>query len=180
MTLANWLTILRMILVLPYAAFALSGMPVLAAIVFAAAAATDLLDGFVARSRQEVTTLGAVLDPIADKMLTITAFLVLAHLGRLDDGLVVAAFLITMRELWISGLREGLTEEGAELPVSNLAKIKTGVQLLALLVLTLSGGIIGAVLLWVALALTLWTGYQYTRHAFRVMNLAAPEPPTNS
>ncbi|MEE4210377.1 MAG: CDP-alcohol phosphatidyltransferase family protein [Parvularcula sp.] len=176
MTLANRLTLARALLVLPYAVLAVSGQTVLAAVVFALAAATDVLDGVAARQRSEVTTLGSVLDPIADKMLTITAFLVLAYLGRLADGLFFAALLITLRELWVSGLREGLIAQGGELPVSTLAKIKTGIQLLALLILTLSGGPIGAILLWIALALTLWSGWQYTRLAFRMMNLGADVP----
>lgn len=175
MTLANRLTLLRAGLIIPYAALALSGQRLLAGILFAIAAGTDLLDGYVARRRNEETTLGKVLDPIADKMLTITALIVLVAIGTFDGWLMAAVIIIAMRELWVAGLREGLIAGGGELPVSALAKAKTAVQLLALFVLTLGDVWLGYGLFWIAAALTLITGYQYTLVTFRVLNLGSDE-----
>jgi CDP-diacylglycerol--glycerol-3-phosphate 3-phosphatidyltransferase len=175
MTLANRLTLLRVGLVLPYALFALNGERLVAGIIFAIAAATDILDGYFARKRREETMLGKVLDPIADKMLTITALLVLVSMDTLEGWHLVAAVIIAMREFWIAGLREGLIDGGAELPVSTLAKVKTTVQLLALFILTLGDVWFGYLLFWAATALTLVTGYLYTRHTFRVLNLGSDE-----
>lgn len=179
MTLANRLTLLRAGLVLPYAALALSGERLVAGILFAIAAATDLLDGYAARRMKEETALGKVLDPIADKMLTITALIVLVAMGTLSGWLMAAVIIIAMRELWVSGLREGLIAGGGELPVSNLAKAKTAVQLLALFLLTLGDSMVGYALFWAAAALTLVSGYQYTAVTFRVLNLGAEEPSNN-
>jgi CDP-diacylglycerol--glycerol-3-phosphate 3-phosphatidyltransferase len=175
MTLANRLTLLRVALVLPYALLALNGQRLVAGIIFAVAAATDILDGYFARKRQEETMLGRVLDPIADKMLTITALIVLVAMDTLEGWHLVAAVIIAMREFWVAGLREGLIDSGAELPVSAMAKVKTTVQLLALFVLTLGDVWPGYLLFWVATALTLITGYLYTQHTFRVLNLGAGE-----
>lgn len=176
MTLANRLTLLRAGLVIPYAALALSEQRVLAGVLFAIAAATDLLDGYVARRMQEETALGKVLDPIADKMLTITALIVLVAMETLTGWMLAAVIIIAMRELWVSGLREGLIAGGGELPVSALAKAKTTVQLLALFVLTLGDWLLGYGLFWIAAALTIITGYQYTAVTFRVLGLGAEEP----
>ncbi|NNU15040.1 CDP-diacylglycerol--glycerol-3-phosphate 3-phosphatidyltransferase [Parvularcula sp. ZS-1/3] len=175
MTLANRLTLLRAGLIIPYAALALSGQRLLAGILFAIAAGTDLLDGYVARRRNEETALGKVLDPIADKMLTITALIVLVAMGTLSGWLMAAVIIIAMRELWVAGLREGLIAGGGELPVSALAKAKTAVQLLALFILTLGDVWFGYGLFWAAAALTLITGYQYTVVTFRVLNLGSEE-----
>ena len=179
MTLANRLTLLRAGLIIPFAIVALNDQRLVAGLLFAVAAATDLLDGFVARRMQEETMLGKVLDPIADKMLTITALLVLVAMGTLSGWLLAAAIAIAMREVWVTGLREGLVAGGGELPVSALAKGKTAVQLLALFVLTLSDSLLGYGLFWAATALTLVTGYQYTVVTFRVLNVGS-EDPSNS
>jgi CDP-diacylglycerol--glycerol-3-phosphate 3-phosphatidyltransferase len=174
-TLANRLTITRMALVLPYALLALNDQRLIAGIVFAVAAVTDLMDGYFARVRSEETMLGKVLDPIADKMLTITALIVLVATDTLTGIHLLAAVIIAMREFWVAGLREGLIDSGAELPVSVLAKVKTTLQLLALFVLTLGDWLAGYGLFWAAALLTLYTGYQYTRVTFSVLNLGADE-----
>lgn len=171
MTLANRLTLLRVLLVFPYAALALNGERLVAGVVFALAAATDLLDGYVARRMKEETALGRVLDPIADKMLTITALIVLVALGTLSGWMMAGVVIIAMRELWISGLREGLIAGGGELPVSPLAKVKTAVQLLALFLLTLSESLVATGLFWAAAAITIATGWQYTVQTFTVLGV---------
>nr|WP_305888967.1 CDP-alcohol phosphatidyltransferase family protein [Parvularcula maris] len=172
---ANRLTITRMALVLPYALLALNGERLVAGVVFAVAAVTDLLDGHFARVRSEETMLGKVLDPIADKMLTITALIVLVAMDTLHGIHLLAAVIIAMREFWVAGLREGLIDSGAELPVSAMAKVKTTLQLVALFLLTLGDSFIGYTVFWAAALLTLYTGYQYTVDSFKVLNLGADE-----
>ena len=175
MTLANRLTLLRVALVFPYAALALSGERLIAGIIFAIAAATDLLDGYVARRMKEETALGRVLDPIADKMLTITALIVLVALDTLTGWMLGGVIIIAMRELWISGLREGLIAGGGELPVSPLAKVKTAVQLFALFMLTLGESMVATGLFWTAAAITFATGWQYTVQTFTVLGVGPEE-----
>lgn len=173
MTLANRLTLFRAVLVFPYALLALNDQRTLAAILFAVAAATDLLDGYVARRRQEETPLGRVLDPIADKMLTITALIVLTAVGTFSDWLLAGVILIATREIWVAGLREGLIANDAELPVSVFAKAKTAAQLLALFMLTFGDTLVGYAMFWVAVALTVFTGWSYTATSFKVLNFEA-------
>ncbi|MEO1040800.1 MAG: CDP-alcohol phosphatidyltransferase family protein [Pseudomonadota bacterium] len=178
MTLANQLTLLRAILVLPYALLVMTGNALAAAAVFGIAAVTDLLDGYVARRRQEETALGRALDPIADKMLTTTALIVLVANGTLVGLMLVPVLAIAMRELWVAGLREGLVEQGGELPVSTLAKGKTATQLFALFVLTIGASIFGYALLWIAAALTVVTGIHYTTETFKTLSFGVT-PPSN-
>ncbi|MEM9840755.1 MAG: CDP-alcohol phosphatidyltransferase family protein [Pseudomonadota bacterium] len=175
MTLANRLTLLRIGLTFPYAVMALTGHVVIAAVIFAAAAVTDLLDGFVARQRQEETLLGKVLDPIADKMLALTALVVLVANGTLSEMELAAVLAIVLRETWVAGLREGLISAGGELPVTGYAKIKTTIQLLALFLLTLGITSLGVPLLWASVGLTLYTGWEYTVMAFKILNLGTGE-----
>lgn len=171
MTLANRLTLLRCVLIVPYAALALGGERMAAAVVFAIAAATDLLDGFVARRRNEETILGRVLDPIADKILSITALFVLVAIDTLTGIALAAVIAIAAREFWVAGLREGLITSGGELPVTTYAKVKTALQLLALFLLTIADTVAGEVLFWAAAAITLFTGWQYTAMTFRVFEI---------
>ncbi|MEM9809670.1 MAG: CDP-alcohol phosphatidyltransferase family protein [Pseudomonadota bacterium] len=179
MTLANRLTLIRAALVLPYAFFVLQGQLIVAAALFAIAAATDLLDGYVARQRKEETAMGRVLDPIADKMLTIAALIVLVANGTLTGLLLAPVLIIALRELWISGLREGMIDTGAELPVSPMAKVKTALQLLALFLLTFGPSTAGHVLFWLSALVTLITGLHYTIVSMKILNLGA-EGPANS
>ena len=176
MTLANQLTLLRALLVLPYAAFVMAGYPIVAAAIFAVAAATDLLDGYVARRRQEETAMGRVLDPIADKMLTTTALIVLVANGTLAGVMLIPVLAIAMRELWVAGLREGLVEQGGELPVSPLAKAKTATQLFSLFVLTFGGTTFGYGALWLACILTIMTGVHYTAETLKTLSFGITPP----
>src|SRR5487761_2002403 len=145
-----------------------------AALVFAVAAATDWLDGHLARSRRQASDLGRMLDPIADKLLVGASLMVLAGEGRLSGGTLFPAIVILLREILVSGLREYLAGIRVNLPVTRLAKWKTGFQMGALgtllagdatatlLHLTwLPVGLIGAAMLWIAAVLTLMTGWDY-------------------
>ena len=137
------------------------------AILFIIASITDYFDGYLARARGETSALGRLMDPIADKLLVASALVVL--LAKPDMVCTRLSFIpiivILCRELLVSGLREFLREVNVGLPVTRLAKWKTGFQMTALSMMLLKGfwywGGIGEVLLWVAGVLTFITGYQY-------------------
>ena len=143
---------------------------------FIAASFTDFLDGMLARMFKEESKLGELLDPIADKIIVATALILLVMDGTIRNYEVVAAIIILTREILVSGLREFLAEGQIKLPVSNLAKLKTFLQMVAIsLLLTGDTGnkilnfqdynaqTIGIILLWLSAFLTLYTGYEYLR-----------------
>ena len=175
----NILTIGRIILV-PFfvLAFYLPGFygDLTAFILFVIASFTDFLDGMLARMLGEESRLGELLDPIADKIIVATALILLVMDGTIRHYEVIAAIIILTREILISGLREFLAKGKVRLPVSNLAKLKTFLQMVAIsLLLTGETGnkilnfqdynaqTIGMILLWLSAFLTLYTGYEYLR-----------------
>ena len=143
---------------------------------FVIASFTDFLDGLLARMFKEESKLGELLDPIADKIIVATALILLVMDGTIKNYEVIAAIIILTREILISGLREFLAKGKIKLPVSNLAKLKTVLQMVSIGLL-LSGETgnkiinfqdynaqtIGIILLWLSAALTLFTGYEYMR-----------------
>lgn len=144
--------------------------------IYVLAAVTDFLDGYLARLWQQQSALGRMLDPIADKVLVAVVLLVLAADGILFGGHMWAAIIILAREVLVSGLREFLGELRVSVPVTKIAKWKTTVQLLAvgLLIAGPAGDklipgvtMTGLVMLWIAAALTLYTGYDYFRAGLR-------------
>ena len=175
----NILTIGRIILV-PFfvLAFYLPGFygDLTAFAIFVIASFTDFLDGMLARMMGEESKLGELLDPIADKIIVATALILLVMDGTIRHYEVIAAIIILTREILISGLREFLAKGQIKLPVSNLAKLKTFLQMLAIaLLLTGQTGnkilnfqdynaqTIGIILLWLSAFLTLYTGYEYLK-----------------
>jgi cardiolipin synthase len=153
----------------------------LSAALFVAAAVTDWFDGYFARRYHQISRLGRFLDPIADKLLVAAALLMLVNNGPLHGFHVLAALIILAREILVSGLREFLAELRVSLPVSALAKWKTGVQMTAigLLLLGDAGGewvtTAGIWMIWIAAVLTLVTGYDYMRMGLR--HMAEDSPP---
>ena len=135
LNLPNTLTVLRILLV-PVMVVALTselpGGSAIAAGVFAAAAITDGLDGYIARSRQSITTFGKVMDPVADKLLIAAALISLVSLDRLAAWV---AMVIIAREFAVSGLRIAAGQQGVVIPASMLGKVKTIVQVAAVLAL---------------------------------------------
>lgn len=137
------------------------------AILFVAAAVTDYFDGYLARSLNQTSAFGRLLDPIADKLLVASALVViLAKPDMVWSKLsYIPVFVILCREILVSGLREFLREVNVGLPVTRLAKWKTGFQMTALAMMLFNGlwiwHYIGELLLWVAGVLTFITGYQY-------------------
>tara|TARA_B110000091_G_scaffold122939_1_gene132286 strand:- start:72 stop:656 length:585 start_codon:yes stop_codon:yes gene_type:complete len=175
----NILTIGRIIIV-PFfvLAFYLPGFygDLTAFALFVIASFTDFLDGMLARMMGEESKLGELLDPIADKIIVATALILLVMSGTIRHYEVIAAIIILTREILISGLREFLARGQIKLPVTNLAKLKTFLQMLAIsLLLTGETGnkilnfqdynaqTIGIILLWLSAFLTLYTGYEYLR-----------------
>ncbi len=175
----NILTIGRIIIV-PFfvLAFYLPGFygDLTAFALFVVASFTDFLDGMLARMLGEESKLGELLDPIADKIIVATALILLVMSGTIRHYEVIAAIIILTREILISGLREFLAKGQVKLPVSNLAKLKTFLQMVAIsLLLTGDTGnkilnfqdynaqTIGIILLWLSAFLTLYTGYEYLR-----------------
>ncbi len=137
-----------------------------AGVLFIAASITDYFDGKLARDRGQVSAFGRLLDPIADKLLVASALVVvLAQPNMVYKISYIPVFVILCRELLVSGLREFLREVNVGLPVTRLAKWKTGFQMTALSMLFFDGwfifGGLGEILLWVAGGLTFYTGYQY-------------------
>lgn len=147
--------------------------------IFIAAAVTDWLDGALARALRQESKLGAMLDPIADKLLVV-ATLVVVIADRTVAGVhVYAAIVILLREVLVSGLREALATAAVAMPVTRLAKWKTAVQMIALAGLLggpaldgLAAGSLGAslALLWIAALITFVTGAQYAVVALRAMS----------
>lgn len=146
--------------------------------VFAGASLTDYLDGWLARTYQQTSSLGRFLDPVADKIMVAVALLMLVADARITGLMVLPALVILCREILVSGLREFLAELQVGLPVSGLAKWKTAIQMIAISFLLLGEAgpawlpvlPIGEVALWVAAGLTLITGYDYLRAGLRHMH----------
>lgn len=184
-SLPNLLTISRIVIIpLVIACFYVDGAMArwIACGLFVVAAITDWFDGYLARRWGETSNLGRFLDPIADKLLVASVLLMLTAFDRFSDITVLPAVVIMMREILVSGLREFLAELRVGMPVSRLAKWKTGMQMVALPVLIVGDAgptflpvtVIGEVTLWLAGALTLITGYDYLQAGLR--HIAAPPP----
>ncbi len=175
----NYLTIGRIIIVPVFVfAYYLPGFygDVIPFALFVIASFTDFLDGLLARMYKEESKLGELLDPIADKIIVATALILLVMDGTIKNYEVIAAIIILTREILISGLREFLAKGKINLPVSNLAKAKTFLQMFAISALLTgetgnkiinfqdyNAQTIGIILLWLSAFLTLYTGYEYLR-----------------
>ena len=147
------------------------GQNVVAAAIFGFAAVTDWLDGYLARSLKQTSAFGAFLDPVADKLMVATALILLAWLGNVEA--FIAAIIIG-REIAISALREWMAKlgESKSVAVSFIGKLKTTVQMIAILLLLyhdpiwwLDTHLIGTVLIYIAAILTLWSMVYYLRKA---------------
>ena len=149
---------------------------------------TDFFDGYLARAWHQQSALGRFLDPIADKLLVASVLLALVGIDRVSGLTVLPAAVILCREILVSGLREFLAELDVSMPVSKLAKWKTGLQMLALGFLMvgpngpdfgpLTTSEIGILGLWAAAVFTIITGYDYLVHGLRhiVETDSAPTP----
>ena len=145
-----------------------------AAVLFALACITDFLDGYLARTYDQTTTLGSFLDPIADKLLVASTLLLLVGFDHITGLSLVPALIILCREILVSGLREFLAQAEESIPVTPLAKWKTTLQMTSIGLLIAFGpskgffsfyslGVMG---LWAAAILTIITGYDYLRKSY--------------
>ena len=175
----NILTIGRIIIV-PFfvISFFLPGFygEIIPFLLFILASFTDFLDGLLARLYKEESKLGELLDPIADKIIVSAALILLVMNGSIQNYEVIAAIIILTREILISGLREFLADVQIKIPVSNLAKSKTFIQMFSIAILLTgetgnkiinfedyNAQTVGIILLWLSAFLTLYTGYDYVR-----------------
>lgn len=171
MTLSNWLTLFRILLVPVFMALFFSDFPYgnyFAALVFALAALTDTFDGHLARLRRETTSVGEILDPFADKMLVSAALISLVESGKLSAWFAV---VIISREFLVSALRTVAQSKNVAVPASKLGKTKTLFQVLAILICValnkeqldphLLTGKIAWFFLITALILTIYSAYKY-------------------
>jgi len=146
----------------------------LSGFLFVYASITDGLDGYIARKWDQVSALGTMLDPIADKLVVTTALILLLKAGVAD---LIPSLIIICREILVSGLREFLANlKGTKLPVTKLAKWKTGIQMVAICFLLFQDGLlpfdltfIGEVMLYLAAGLTIITGGDYMYAVLREM-----------
>ncbi|MDD5372603.1 MAG: CDP-diacylglycerol--glycerol-3-phosphate 3-phosphatidyltransferase [Sulfurimonas sp.] len=128
-----------------------------ASLLFVLASVTDFFDGYIAREWNQMTMLGSIIDPLADKMLTIAAFLGLMMVGEASAW---AIYIIIIRELFITGIRTVAVSEGLDIKASFAGKVKTVVQMIAIGFLLMHWPL-GSALLWFAVILTLYSGFEY-------------------
>lgn len=176
MSLANWITLLRIILAPFCVGILFLNIPnrdLIAAIIFIVAGLTDGLDGYAARSRKEITTFGKSFDPLADKILIIVTLFVLAVLKRVPW---LAVWIIIAREVLITILRFFAGKKGLSIAASFWGKLKTFTQIFAIAVIMVEKifpvpfASFSLPVLWFAVALTIWSGVDYLwlwRNAFK-------------
>ena len=173
-TLSNALTILRIFMVPLLVVFLLTEYTMVGLTVFIVASLTDWFDGYLARRWSEITTLGQLLDPIADKLLVSAAFISLVELGLAPAWMVV---IIVGRELAISGLRSIASDRGVKIPASSLGKYKTTVQMVTVVLLILGPAnlgeyfVLGQIGLWIVVILSLASAAQYFVSSWRHLGL---------
>lgn len=168
MNLPNMLTVGRIILVPVFMIALLMDISYghyIAVAIFIVASFTDFLDGYLARKNNQITNFGKIMDPLADKLLVSAALICLVELGDAPAWIVI---LILGREFAITGLRSVAASEGIVVAASNLGKYKTVSQMVALVLLMLKPDVInlvgfdlGLIVLYIALFLTLYSGYDY-------------------
>lgn len=162
MNLPNLLTLLRMALVPVFYIVFLADLPnsdVWGALIFIVASLTDFLDGYLARKYHLITNFGKIMDPLADKILVLTALICLIVVGRAPAWAVV---IILARELAITGLRAVAAAEGIVIAASYWGKFKTVFQMISIILLLLNFQL-GLYLLYVAVILTIVSGIEYIR-----------------
>jgi len=181
-TTPNFLTLIRILFVPVVVLMLFQRTPewdLAAALTFGAASITDWIDGYIARKQQLITIYGKLLDPLADKFLVISSLVMLQELGRVHPVIVI---LLICRELAITGLRALASAEGVIIPASNSAKWKTAVQMFGIpfaMVIHRPLGFpfyeTGMVLIYISLAVSLWSAGDYIIDFFRGLKIARKE-----
>lgn len=164
------LTLSRIVLI-PFFVLSVYQRPVLGAVVFSIASLTDFLDGYLARRSGQITKFGIIMDPIADKFLVISALIVLVDMERLSAWI---AIILIVREFLVTALRVVALSRDIVIPAETGGKLKTASQIAAILCLVLMGSVLGVdlydvglVLIWVSLALAVFSAFQYTLFFWR-------------
>jgi CDP-diacylglycerol--glycerol-3-phosphate 3-phosphatidyltransferase len=146
-----------------------------AAVLFGGASATDMLDGYLARRSRQVTQVGKLLDPLADKLLVTACLIMLIPYGVVPAW---AAFIIIGREMAVTGLRGAAVCQGYVIPAGLTGKYKTAFQMVACVLLILPVAIlgpgvrtVGQLFLWVSLGLSLWSGLDYFVRFYKALSL---------
>lgn len=133
--------------------------------IFIFACITDFFDGYLARAWKVQSKFGRLFDPIADKLIVVSTIMMLIYKHKVNDYTIIPSVVIVCREILVSGLREFLIATNVSLPVSKAGKIKTFLQMLAVVALIMDDyeitQYIGAICLWVAGIITMWSGYNY-------------------
>ncbi|WP_374698350.1 CDP-diacylglycerol--glycerol-3-phosphate 3-phosphatidyltransferase [Wolbachia endosymbiont (group B) of Limnophora tigrina] len=133
--------------------------------IFVFACITDFFDGYLARAWKVQSKFGKLFDPIADKLIVVSTIIMLVYKQKINDFTIVPSIIIICREILVSGLREFLIAINVSLPVSKAGKIKTFLQMVAVVALIMNDydttQYIGAICLWVAAIITMWSGYNY-------------------
>jgi len=167
----NYLTLLRVALIpfLIVSFYFEEGVRYITASIFVIASITDFFDGYLSRKWEVTSKFGELMDPIADKLIVATALILIV---ASDDSNMIAAIGIMCREIYISGLREYTAKHEVNVPVTKLAKWKTALQMFAIILLLAATGAIGSpiyyigsVSLWLAFAITFYTGFLYYKSA---------------
>jgi CDP-diacylglycerol--glycerol-3-phosphate 3-phosphatidyltransferase len=183
LNLPNVLTVLRIMLVPVLVVALLGNTPsgdVLAAVVFALASLTDFVDGYLARTRDSITTFGKLMDPLADKLLIVGALLALVSLHRLEGWV---AMVIIARELAVTVLRANAGQSGVVIEASMFGKVKTCVQIAAILAVIAvhDSPLWVSLLVYLMVAITVLSGLDYFRRATRpACSDATPAAPSES
>jgi CDP-diacylglycerol--glycerol-3-phosphate 3-phosphatidyltransferase len=165
MNLPNTLTLIRIALIPVFIVFLLNDRSYVAAVVFIVAALTDALDGYLARKMDLITNFGKLMDPLADKLLVVSALVCLTELGEIAGWMVI---VILAREFMITGLRSVAAGEGVIIAAGMAGKLKTVSQMAAIVLILLRnwpfvyvGFPFDRVMLWIAVALTVYSGVEY-------------------
>lgn len=179
MNLPNKLAILRMILIIPFVLIMQVGLTtdnlaleifirLIATIIFVGAAITDYFDGKIARKYNMITNLGKLIDPLADKLLVISAMVVFTKYDRLSLWIVL---IIIFRELLITGLRSIVAAEGVVIAAETLGKWKTTTQMIALTIMILlpTSGLVNNILMLIPLILTIQSGVEYVMKSKEIL-----------
>ena len=155
-------------------------------ILFCLAGMTDFFDGWLARRKNQISDLGRMLDPIADKILVISTLVILMSNNVIESYNIIAALIIIYREIFISGLREFLGDKSSVIKVTNLAKLKTTIQFIAILsflgsqiindyfmythIINIFSSFICTFLIWMTTFISLLTGFDYIKSANNYLN----------
>ncbi|MDA1283995.1 MAG: CDP-diacylglycerol--glycerol-3-phosphate 3-phosphatidyltransferase [Proteobacteria bacterium] len=180
LTIPNIITFIRIFLI-PLILYLLfsddSKIVLLAGFLFIISSISDFFDGYLARTLNQTSKLGILLDPIADKLLIASVIIVLIETRVITDIHVIPAIIILLREIAISGLREFLANNNEKVPVTFVAKIKTTTQMISLSILILGMGYdfnntiwnTGLIMLWISAFFTLYSGYGYIKKGLTVI-----------